>query len=123
MAESFDAVLAEMREWADRYESNGSAALATNLREYASRLQAAHEREVWELQSEADRRTREVELTYLVQKRLTNRADRAVGLLREVSRGGWGKLGPADLIHETPLLERIDAFLSEQAGERENGDG
>lgn len=94
-AESFDAVLAEVRNsvWVDPGDLD--------------RLAAAHEAEVAELRSEADRRTREVELTYLVQKRLTNRADRAAGLLRFLRSRFEKHMDDSD-------KAAIDAFLAQQ---------
>ena len=113
MAESFDAakpalptvdsVLADMRRPAsdDPREIEAQAFLDY----YADRLQSAHEAEVAEVRESA--RHEAVAMGLL--------ADRAVALLQR-----W-----ASTRHYTDLalLDETDAFLSEQAGERENGDG
>jgi hypothetical protein len=46
MAESFDAVLAEMRGLCKTYDAIGGGHAAQPIRDFANRLQAAHEREV-----------------------------------------------------------------------------
>lgn len=117
MAESFDAVLAEMRTACDwpRLGHTGVDFL-TGL---ANRLQSAHEAEV----AERDRMVGEqlaiaerakAEALRQQQERLaaTVRADRAVGLLRE-----WSSY---ELPWNDDLSNRVTAFLSEQAGERES---
>lgn len=109
MAEFFDVVLAEMRQ-----------AHSATMREYANRLQAAHEREVGELRHECTQRIGEVQRQQAERLAAHCRADAAVALLREVSRNGWGKSELSDL-HETPLLERIDAFLAHGGQEKGNG--
>ena len=113
MAESFDAVLAAIRKngFAGRVELNC--------------LQSAHEAEV----AERDEEIRVLHILNAAQAvaitdnaddatLAESRADRAVGLLREI-RGRLTYYHPADV----ELGGRIDAFLSEQAGERENGNG
>lgn len=83
-----------------------------HMKQQANRLSAAHAAEVAELRYENTQRLAELQGQQARAEATERDAREAVGLLEEVSRNGWGKLGPSDLIHESPLLERIDAFLA-----------
>lgn len=138
MTEPFDAVLAEV-------ERETSPLIWATIRKLIARLAAAHEAEV----AERDRMVGEqlaiaerakAEALRQQQERLAaiTRADAAVALLRDVVeiatreglhlfRGDCPDSSQPDARdHECAacrILMKTDAFLSEQAGERENGDG
>jgi hypothetical protein len=112
--ESFDAVLAEMRTACDwpRLGHTGVDFL-TGL---ANRLQSAHEAEVAELRETA---------TKMADELLSARMNRmtAVELLRDYRMAPKFSHDHAAIKRTVELGDEIDAFLSEQGGERENGDG
>ena len=133
MAESFDAVLAEMR-----LSYNKPIATSPTRLEFADRLQSAHEAEVavrdarvadlqaalyrWvpradHGQQAADDATLLIGMTECPAdepgEAMRQRADRAVALLRRATMR----------TSDEELKAQVTAFLSEQAGERENGDG
>jgi hypothetical protein len=128
VAESFDAVLADIRETAKvghAVESRGMAFAADPswLDDWADRLAAAHEAEVAERDRavrQANSQTEHFERQYYLE---SDRADRAVGLLRDYRMAPKFSHDHAAIKRTVALEDEIDAFLSGQAGERENGDG
>ena len=132
-AESFDAVLAEVRK------------IDWRLRDFADRLQSAHEAEVAERDARiadlqaalyrwvphADHGRQAADDTMLLMgmtecsanepgEAVRQRADRAVGLLRDYRMAPKFSHDHAAIKRTVALEDEINAFLSEQAGEREN---